>query len=179
MAAKAIREVSCIHQSVISNVEIVRTLLRHDLRLIIDGRWSIVRAIQVRIVMCIRRCVALVWKSLVFAHLELVGRDALRLQLQRRFDEGCEEAGDQMPVYVAVECPDACRVLVSRGGLVANGAQGIHIWVICYVAEGQVTTRIDLDDVAAYGSRWGVDGFSTVDTGAGRRTLDNLEVVTV
>ena len=37
----------------------------------------------------------------------------LRLQLQGRFDEGREEAGDQVPIYMAVECPGTYSVSVS------------------------------------------------------------------
>lgn len=61
----------------------------------------------------------------------------------------------------------------------ANAGQGILIWIVCYVAKGYVATRIDLDDVAAYGSRWGVDGFSTVDASADCRALYYLKVVAV
>ena len=111
-----IREVICIHPSAISQVGIMRKMWMCDSRLVIDRRRIIVRASQVRIVFGVSRCVALVWQSLIFAHLELSGGDGLHfLQLQRRFDKGCEEAGDEMPVYVAVECPDACRFSVSQG----------------------------------------------------------------
>ena len=74
--------------------------------LIIDRWWNIVRAIQIRIVAGVRRCISLVRQPLVFAHLYLVGRDTLRLQTQRRFYEGCKEASDNVPIYVTVKCPD-------------------------------------------------------------------------
>ena len=100
--------------------------------------------------------------------------------MQRRFYESCKEAGDKMPVYVAVECPDACKLLVSRGGFrERTRGEGVLIWVVCYEAKGYISTRIDLDDVATYGGGWGVNRCSTVDTGAGGGPLYDLEIVAV
>ena len=102
----------------------------------------------------------------------------MRLQLQRCFDEGREEAGDEVPVYVAVECPDAYRV---SSAMLLRHIKGLEtlIWVVRYEAEGYVTTAIDFDNVPADGDRGRVDGCSSVGCRAGCRALYYLEVVTV
>ena len=56
---------------------------------------------------------------------------------------------------------------------------GVLIWVVCYKAEGHITTTIDFDDVAAYRRCRGVDGFPTVDAGVGGGALYYLEIVAV
>ena len=105
----------------------------------------------------------------------------MRLQLQGRFDEGCEEAGDEVPVYMAVECPDAYRFSVSEGFWEAKSDQGLGvlIWVVGYEAEGHVTAPVDFDYVATYGRCGGVDGLSAVDAGVGCGALHYLEIVAV
>lgn len=84
-----------------------------------------------------------------------------------------------MPVYVAVECPDACRFLVSKDRWEGMGGEGILIWIICYEAKGYVSACINFDNVTTYRCRWGINGCSTVDAGAGGGALYNLEIVAV
>ena len=81
--------------------------------LIINRWWNVVRASQIRIILGVGRRISLVRQTLVFAHLYLIGRDTLRLQMQRCFYKGRKEAGDKVPVYVTVECPDTCKFSVN------------------------------------------------------------------
>lgn len=150
--------------------------------MVIDGRWIIVRTIQIRVVDRIRRCVALVRQPLILAYLILVTGNMLRLQLQGRFDEGREESGDKVPVYMAVKGPGTYRFL-SQLRLIWNrsdgGTRGILIWVVGDEAKGHVAAAVDFDDVATDGRCGGVDGCSAVDAGVGGGALDYLEIVAV
>lgn len=47
--------------SVVFHVECTKQMRRYSSRLISDRRWNIVCAIQIRIVLGVRRCIALVW----------------------------------------------------------------------------------------------------------------------
>ncbi len=54
---------------------------------------------------------------------------------------------------------------------------GTLIWIVCNETKGYVTTSVDLDDIATYGSRRGVDGRSAVDASVSCGALYYLEVV--
>ena len=56
---------------------------------------------------------------------------------------------------------------------------GILIWIVCDEAKGNITTPVDLDDIATNGSRRGVNGRSTVHASVSLRALYYLEVMAV
>lgn len=71
-------------------------------------RRRIIRPRQIQMILRIPSRIALVRQFLILANLKMVRRHILRLEVQRCFDDGGEEAFGDVPIDVAVESPDAC-----------------------------------------------------------------------
>ena len=59
------------------------------------------------------------------------------------------------------------------------GGGEIRIWVVCDESKCYIPTRVDLDDVTAYGSYWRIDRCTAVNASVGCGALYDLEVVAV